>query len=111
MSQRRYFGLTGWDWFEAVAAGFSIVATRYVEAKLATVAPPVDELGAAAELLEVERDADVKAIRVAFRSKMKRQENLDSHPDRGGAGDMALRLINAKNVLLAHARSLEETTS
>ncbi len=111
MNPRRYFGLTSHDWLEAIATGFTILAVRYVEAKCAPVEPPLDELGAAAELLEVERDAGVQQIRAAFRSKMKLRENLDSHPDRGGQGDMALRLINAKNILLAHARSFEETTS
>jgi hypothetical protein len=111
MTDRRYFGLTGRDWIEAVAAGFSILAARYVESKYAPIEPERDELGAAAELLEVGRDADIQQIRAAFRSKMKLRENADSHPDRGGEGDIALRLINAKNVLLAHARSFEETTS
>lgn len=110
-SSRRYLGLTGQDWIDALTAGAAFLLGRFAAAQRNAEDAYVNELEAAASLLGVEHDADETEIRSAFRAKMKVRENLDSHPDRGGAGDMALRLINAKNLLLAYARSLKETST
>ena len=111
LDDRRYFGLRGRDWIEAIATGVALLAVRYLEGKQAAAVKPRDEVDEAAGLLGIDRKANPQQVRAAFRAKMKLRENSDSHPDRGGAGDMALRLINAKNVLLAYACSTEATTS
>lgn len=61
---------------------------------------PVDE---AAALLGVAPDADPDEIRAALRARL---ASSKLHPDHGGDGEEAKRLIAAKNLLIERARAM-----
>jgi hypothetical protein len=106
------FGLYEGDFKTKMKAAFSDLVTVGLEAFKVyleqVVAPQIaadageavandDEALAAATLLEVNLDASADEIRRALRRKLS-VERL--HPDHGGNGDRAARLIAAKNLLI-----------
>ena len=64
--------------------------------------PPHDEIDEAAQLLGVSRDASEDQVRAALRAHLV-DERL--HPDQGGDGAKAARLIAAKNLLVEEIRA------
>lgn len=62
---------------------------------------PSDEIAAAAALLGVSAEASEDAIRAALRERLSASR---LHPDHGGDGEEASRLIAARNCLVEHAR-------
>lgn len=93
----------------ALLAGCAVLLKHYNEQQ--REARELDPITKAAAMLGISRDASETEIRTAFRQRMKQRDSIESHPDHGGRGDLALQLINAKNTLLAYARSDEETTA
>ena len=65
--------------------------------------PPDTEAQAAAQLLGVGLDASPDEIRAALRAKL---ANSRIHPDQGGDGEEARRLMAAKNLLISRARGV-----
>ena len=63
------------------------------------IAPAIAE---AASLLRVPSDATEKQIRSALRARLSESR---AHPDHGGDGDEAKRLIAARDLLLTQVRS------
>jgi hypothetical protein len=83
---------------EAISAGLQEYARVANE-----IAPDAeDEAQAAARLLGVSLDASTDEIRRALRVKL---ASSGLHPDHGGDGVEAARLIAAKNLLVARVRS------
>jgi hypothetical protein len=110
--------IRGLMWAGAVAGGVYVLAQAVEEAvseELKDVTEPTPAAGApspdpaaeddgpadadreAAELLGVPLDASADEIRAALRAKLVRSR---LHPDQGGDGDEAKRLIAAKNLLI-----------
>ena len=62
---------------------------------------PPDEIAAAAALLGISADASEDSIRGTLRERLSASR---LHPDHGGDGEEASRLIAARNRLVEHAR-------
>ena len=109
ISDRHPFGLYEGDLKAKLKAAFSDFVTISLDlfkgyldevAKMEVQDQPAhsdDQVVAAAILLEVNIDADANEIRRALRRKL---SILRLHPDHGGNGVEAARLIAAKNLLI-----------
>jgi hypothetical protein len=81
----------------AIGSGIVLIAEALSAVKESTSHPPEDAAVEASAVLGVPLDAGADEVRAALRRELSASR---LHPDQGGDGEAAARLIAAKNLLI-----------